>query len=358
MLGGFVMPLIGSIAVFTAVALLMAVFDDLPDFSDTGAPLSVTILYFVARMPGTLVTVIPFSVLLAVSFMTLVMRKNNELTAIRSAGISLFTVAAPVFTLVFLLCGCVMLFNEFAIPAADAYVARVKSHYLEGNGDSGGFIPNLAFGSSHYRRDWFFTAFSREKVCRGVAVRQNDEQGNSIFLLTADTAEYLPEERSWKFINGKTIRYEYQDGIPRQLPPEDFAEQTLSFREVPRDIEAHSRPLEQLNVAELIRMKRKNADSMLQQNQRLIASMICYRFTTPLASLIAAILAFGMTITQGRRSAAGGFVAAVGIFMVYYVMAQLFLVLGKNGTLTPILAGTLPTLLALTAAIIIVKKRQ
>lgn len=95
MLGGFVMPLIGSIAVFTAVVLLMAVFDDLPDFSDTGAPLSVTILYFVARMPGTLVTVIPFSVLLAVSFMTLVMRKNNELTAIRSAGISLFTVAAP-----------------------------------------------------------------------------------------------------------------------------------------------------------------------------------------------------------------------------------------------------------------------
>jgi lipopolysaccharide export LptBFGC system permease protein LptF len=65
-----------------------------------------------------------------------------------------------------------------------------------------------------------------------------------------------------------------------------------------------------------------------------------------------------MTITQGRRSAAGGFVAAVGIFMVYYVMAQLFLVLGKNGTLPPILAGTLPTLLALTAAIIIVKKRQ
>ncbi|MBO7740990.1 MAG: LptF/LptG family permease, partial [Victivallales bacterium] len=73
---------------------------------------------------------------------------------------------------------------------------------------------------------------------------------------------------------------------------------------------------------------------------------------------IAALLAFGMTITQGRRSAAGGFVAAVGIFMVYYVVAQLCLVLGKNGTMPPILAGTLPTIISLAAAVIIVKKRQ
>ena len=59
-------------------------------------PWSVILTYLLAKQPQNLTYVIPFASLLAASFMTMMLGKNSELTAMRAAGMSLFTCCLPV----------------------------------------------------------------------------------------------------------------------------------------------------------------------------------------------------------------------------------------------------------------------
>ena len=80
-------------------------------------PWSVIITYLLAKQPQNLTYVIPFACLLAASFMTMVMGKNSELTALRAAGLSLFTCCIPVWIAAALSCIAMLGINESWGPA-------------------------------------------------------------------------------------------------------------------------------------------------------------------------------------------------------------------------------------------------
>ena len=79
----FMIPLACALAAFAFLFLVNNVFDDLPDFMSKDVPMRVVLAYFLSLQPHNLLNVIPISVLLAASFMTVMMGRNNELSAMR-----------------------------------------------------------------------------------------------------------------------------------------------------------------------------------------------------------------------------------------------------------------------------------
>ncbi len=357
LLGQFALPLVGAMAAFAIVALLLAVFDDLPDFHGTEAPFSKMLLYFICRMPNTMLAVIPFSALLAMSFQCMIMGKNQELTAIRSAGLSLLTTNIPVWILCLGLTGGIFFLAEVAEPAANAYVEKIELEYLSGNGPAAD-ESHLSYYYPKGRRSWFFSQFNVNGHCKGVVVQTFNANGRLESCIQATQAHYIEQHRSWRFDNGRIIRYQYNNDIPWQEVPEAFLSITRGFREIPRDIAVQTRPIDQLDLRELLRMRRKTSGFIPHQDQ-LLQAMIANRMTFPLAPLIAALLAFAFTgAQQGRKSAVKGLLIAIAAFMAFYLLAQFALVLGKNGTLNPTIAGAAPSLLALAASFWFAWKRQ
>lgn len=373
----FAMPLAGALAAFTVICLLLAVFDDLPDFSGVDIPLGMTLRYFLARVPENLLMAFPISALLAVSFMNMILGKNNELTAIRSAGLSLFGTAAYVWLTAFALSCGIFALNEFVQPACVRYVEMVKTDYLdnparknsgkgkEKSGKEKSKSQNqLAYYNPKTRQEWFFADFKPKAPCPGVSVCVQDEKGRVIMALTAAEALYLKDSSQWRFQEVTLTEYDYTDSLPTVRPtkfmkvfPEDERLPERLFRENPRDIVIQSRPIEELPLKDLLRMRRRGI-TLDRRNRSLVRTLIAYRLTAPLATLIATMLGFALTLTRGRTTPVKGFVTAVAIFVAYYLIAQFFLVLGKNGHLWWPVAGALPTLAALAGAIILNKKRQ
>ena len=370
------MPLAGSLAAFLAISLLLAVFDDLPDFSGVDIPPAMTTLYFLARIPDYLLTVVPISALLAASLMTIVLGKNQELTAVRSAGLSLLATAAPVWLLSLALCGAMLLLGECVIPRSTRYVEMVKVDYLDNparkrGGAKPALAPPAAQGTplAYYNprkgQEWFFADFRAEGPCRGISVTLQDQEGRPARTLTAASGEYLPGERRWRFHQASLTEYDYsQGGLPLASPPRLHPEYPLPgspqaslYRESPRDIQIQATPLERAPIRDLLRKVRRKI-LLSPQEMKLAKSLLAYRLATPLGTLVAVLLGFALTLPRGRTSPVRGFVAAVALFVLYTLCSHLFLILGKNGHLWWPLAGALPTLAALAGALFLAWKRQ
>ena len=413
LLGESAVPVFGAIAILSMTCLLLAVFDDLPDFQGAAIPLGTELLYFLARALDPVETIFPFAAFLGVSFMTIVKGKNSELTAIRAAGLSLFVTALPVWMLCLALCAAEMYLTEVVRPAANRYAeqvrnelehhkqlrkqldAKVKSELerqLRENdakpdgdqrkelertareklaqagqavGDALRERPSrnsLSYYNAQSRTEWFFADFRLDAPSQGVVVWKFDEKGRMLSRDSGFQAEYDAAARCWRLQGGDGILFDYPDG--RELPrpgavtrSPDATETILDYPDTPQEIELLHHQPDELNLGGLLRMLHF-AERLPLPRQRFVRTMVAYRFFYPLSTLVAGLLGFALTLTQGRKSAVTGFVLAAVLLMLYYSVAQQAVVLGRSGALPAAAAGALPTLLALGGSLMLAWKRQ
>ena len=88
-------------------------------------PWSVILTYLLAKQPQNLTYVIPFASLLAASFMTMMLGKNSELTAMRAAGMSLFSCCIPVWVIAALSCAVVLAISQSRCSSSKAKADRL-----------------------------------------------------------------------------------------------------------------------------------------------------------------------------------------------------------------------------------------
>ena len=69
-----------------------------------------------------------------------------------------------------------------------------------------------------------------------------------------------------------------------------------------------------------------------------------YRLAFPWASFLAVFLGIPLATKNERTGSMLAIISAVIMIVVYIVVAQFFLMLGKSGAVNPVLAGLAPTL--------------
>ena len=84
-----------SLLGFLAVFLVVDLIENLDRFVDNGVPIMVTITYYIYTIPWFISVALPMSMLMSTVFSIGVMVKRNEWTAMKSTGISLYRLSAP-----------------------------------------------------------------------------------------------------------------------------------------------------------------------------------------------------------------------------------------------------------------------
>ena len=341
MLRQFVVPLCCCVVAFCVLFLISDIFDDLEDFLDARTQLSRVVLYFLYRQPVNMVHVLPMSVLLSVSYTMCNLARHFEITAIRAAGISIVRCCLPVWILSVLLCGGLFWLNESAGPAFAGISERLLDVSKHGRNTKASEGQPLGYRNTRAGRDWFFESFRQDGEQRGVSVKQFSADGSQlVWELRARRAAY--EGGVWVFADGERAAYRPGESMPEQTEP--FERLTLpELKENPAAIFNRMQPLEELSAFQMVKILKQNPD-LPRSTYRLFATTVWYRFSYPLSCLIAALFGVGMTLGRQRASALRGFAFAVALMAMYYVVSQLFVLMGKYGALPPSLAGAVPTL--------------
>ena len=353
----FLLPFFCTVLAFSAMFLLRDVIDDITDFGGTGIPSRWVVAYFGVKLLLNLVNIVPISILLSTSFMMVMLGRNSELTAIRSAGLSLARCGTWIWV-VAALCGiAVFCIGESSAPLCSQVLDRVRTNWLDKSARQSS-ARRVEYTNMTEGRDWFFADFHTEGASRGVKVsiyEEIDGVRRVARTISAETAECMGDG-VWVF---RKADISVMGGESGRTAPKVAHEQEVRehFSETPEKILSHSKRPEEMNILELLAVIRDGHDlgSKTIKEARI---RLWYRITFPLACLVGALFGFALSIPAGRAGVLKGFASSVGLLVLFYLVGEFLRVWGMNGSLPPIVAGAFSNVAFFVAGILAVRKNR
>ncbi|HVZ66361.1 MAG TPA: LptF/LptG family permease [Lacunisphaera sp.] len=337
------------LAATTGVLLLSALYDNFRDLIQLGVGAGDILLYYTTLMPSFLSIVLPISMLLSLLFVLSKLHRNNELTAIRAAGLNIFATTRALWLAGVVLCGVSLVLNARVVPWSvettrslwQGFQYRAESKNIPPA--KLGLVSSVAFDNRRANRMWFINRYSRyTETAFGVSVSTLDARRREIFRIMAREGRYDAIRHGWEFTDGREMWFDPLDGeITRTA---GFAAKTMpEYAEDPSLMLLIDRKPNELSFNELKRItdyfSTEDTPKFLRYEVRYYGLL----FDT-LGPLIIIAIAVPFAASGVRVSPAVGVSKSIGLFFVYFILNGIATPLGGNGFLEPVWAAVMPDL--------------
>jgi LPS export ABC transporter permease LptG len=309
-------------------------------------PLTLILSYFQYLTPGMFNLILPISCLIGSVVAFTLMARSGELTAVLSSGVSLRRVTVPVLLITLLLCVVLFLVQDNVVPISTQKAQQLKDQIF-------GRVPR-SYGLSPGGR-WSLGSEGRLYHYRHYDGETRTFQGLRVFTIDRDTPAIrdhrFGESARWE--NGRWIlgpgwhmafaangdsQFELtEDGATILMdPPENFAEKQ-------RTLEARDDYIAQLDIAEL----REQIESLRVSGYDTTRLEVDFqrKLAHPFTPFVIVLLGLPFAFRIGRRGSMYGIGVALLLVIVYWAIMAVFLALGHESLLPPILAAWAPNVL-------------
>lgn len=335
----------------TILFLLSDVLADLSDFIEKGASWQIYIPYFLLKIPGNIRFILPIAMLLGCMWTMATFGKNMEVTAMRASGVSLFRCGRSILAVGMLTTFVNIWFNEGLVPYTDRKAFALKA---EGTRDDKSRKKKdleeqkLVYRSPDKKRTWLFERDKNSGGELGVGVQANvqikfsDGNGRMEKVMDAKNAIYR-DDVGWRFSDIAVTEYFKDIPIPKTYHLESFDLGTDDAQETPVDIQYSVKPVEELPSWVIYDLVTRTKD-MPQHSYDVYWTVFFYRLAFPWSCFLAVFLGIPLATKSERNGILTSIITAVVIIVGYIVAAQIFLVIGKQGHIHPMIAGLAPTI--------------
>ncbi len=332
------------LCVFITLFIIGDIFNDLSDFLDSGVPLKQTIYYFLLKLPGNIRFILPIVVLLACMWTMAMFGKHMEVTAMRSSGLSLFRCGGSIFAVGLVITGVNIWFNEALVPYTEREAEILKFYATK---QEGGNLPDnqrmLTFRSFDKRRTWLFKTFNLNKDQEDVVLKRYRGDKTLDWEITAKIATFS-YKTGWTFINGSFTPYSHDGLMPKSTEYfKKLSKDRKEIPEVPENILNTVKSKDELPSWVIWRMVRNTAN-MAPRCKAILMSVFYNRLAFPWACFLAVFLGIPLATKNERSGIMLSIIIAIAVIVIYIIISQLLLILGKQGLLAPLVAGLFPTI--------------
>ena len=331
------------------ILVLDVMFDDFRDLREYGARGLVFWEYLAITLPSFLAIALPFALLVSVLYALGQLHRANELTAMRAAGVGILRLTAPVWVVGAMCCGVSWWLNTSVVPWS-VTESRSMREALEFQHeaktlpeDRRGAVYSVGFDNSSARRMWFFNRYSRyTHRGYGVSVSELDGQRRELRRIVAAEAWFDAGAKDWVFTKGRVLTFLPETGEMTGSKP--FARIVESAYHENPDL--------------MLLIDRKPIDLSLHELRALIAyldaehspKVVTYAvryfslIADTLGPLIVIAIAIPFAVTGVRVNPAVGVSKSIGLFVLYYVLANLAASLAVKGFVDAQFAAWLPNI--------------
>lgn len=291
------------------------------------------------KVPYLLVWSAPVAMLFASAFAINRLGRDNEITCIRSAGVSVRRICLPIAAVGLVVSAAAFAANERLVPWAEQQANKTMREMAIAQA-----IPqiqaNVFFNSEDY---WFYVGSVRKTDAHNVAVQNvliyhlpND--GTLPSLITARRGQSHGME--WEFEDGWQVQFDSRGMVATQ---DRFQNQPLQINlaRAVQDLWANQRTAQELTLAEL----KQQMDQLGGRSTIASASIndlaLDYhlRFSIPLSCLIFALMAAPLSLRFARGGSFWGILLSIVLGFVYYNIIFFAKVIGSSGQIPPVVAG-------------------
>lgn len=344
------LQILGLVLVATCGLLLVQVmYDDFRALREGGARGLEQWRYFFVTMPSFLTVVLPLALLVSLIFTLGKLHRANELTAMRVAGVGFGRMMAPVWVVGILACGLSWWLNATVVPWSveesralkDGLEFRRQAKTMPP--DRIGAVNSVGFDNPSARRMWFFNRYSKgTQRGYGVSVSELDAKRRETTRLVAGQAWYDETRAGWMFKDGRELTFSIETGeLTASVPFEEKFK--ASYREDPQLMLLIDRRPTDLSFHELGRLRDYFEPTA---NPKGVPYAVRYfeLIAATLGPLIVIAIAIPFSVTGVRVSPAVGVSKSIGLFLLYYVMANLASSLATKEIVAPDVAAWLPNI--------------
>jgi LPS export ABC transporter permease LptG/LPS export ABC transporter permease LptF len=341
-LGFFALVLVAVCAIYVVVDLSQTI----EHVHRNSVAAGVVITYYFFELPQIVHDILPLAFLIAFLGTAAVLERNNETTALKASGVSLFRVARPLLLLGAGLGVALLLLDESVVQRSNRASQQLRD-----------VIRGRKVARSYRATDrlWLFLPDGRTLVNflqfdpdTGTLVRPSiyrfDDQLNLRARYMADRAVYQDgrwlAEHAWSrtLLAGGSAEFTQHPGVielPIGAEPSYFGREyrkpsQMSFRELRSYIAT-------------LRAAGYQVDRLTVQ--------LYYKLAYPASVLLLAWLALPFAFRMGRRGAVVGIAVALVLGMTYFALTALSTKLGEASLLPPVLAAWTPTVVFLLLAL-------
>jgi len=321
----FVFGMVALCAIFMVVNLM----ETLDDFIDKDVSTEVIINYYIYFLPEILKLLTPIGILIAVLFSVGMLSTGNEITAMKTGGMSLFRLMIPFIIIGISLSGLQLYFNGWIVPIANAEKIAIEQQYLKQK-KSGGPIYNLYFRESPTRNIIMQYYDGQRKTGNRIAVEEfsSEETPRLVHRIEAKKILWDSVSVSWKLINGIERKY---IGIKNEVSRFDTTFIKLSITH--DQIIKLKISISEMNFDELrdyIQMMKSGGKDVRKQ-------MIEYygNYAFPFANIIVILFGVPFASVRKKNGIAVQIGAAMGISFVYLVFTKLSQTVGLATDISP-----------------------
>lgn len=345
----FVVTALFSLVAVLIIFLVIDAMEKLDDFIDHDAPLGIIVRYYISFMPEIIKLITPVAILLSSLFVTARMTTQNELTAAKSSGVSLYRFMVPYVVVALVVSVGAVYFNGWVVPLANKHKLGIERQYLQKNVIAAS-RANIFIQDSPTRILTIGFYDDGRGVASRVSVQDFSDVDPTVLAARIDAATMSWDSTSRQWILHRGTRRTFIDG-----------KETIA--------EFLSQPAGNLHFnAEDLRKKQQKPDEMdyvelgeFIENQRRAGQDVARwlvdfhsKVSYPFASLVCVL--FGVPFSSIKRRGGVGvqFGISLLICFVYLIFMKVSQVFGYNGDINPLLTAWLANIIFLLGAAVLI----
>ena len=346
----FIRTFIFSLLALVLLPVLVDIIEHVDYFVDRKAGFLIVAQYYWYSLPYFLTLVIPVAALLSTLFSLGILSKNNELTAMRASGVSLYRLLLPIWAVSILIALLAFFNEEYLKPPFTLYKNRLKTEQIE--------------KSKQEEREQFYNVYAQGSMGWIYHLNIYDKTRNTGFqvVLQRFQGDKLVEQLEAQRMIWKDPVWVLEEGRYRLFLNDTLSNQDQRVEEFQRivrfDLRAkpelfvkREKQFDQMSLRELLEsidLKRKSGQEISKEIVRMYM-----KISLPFASFVIVLFGAPLAALPRRSGLAFGFGVTLIISFVYYVLIQLGQTLGYNQKLPPLLAAWLGNLVFGIAGLLI-----
>lgn len=335
---------------FIGLFVTIEAFAKLDRFLRHEGSLIVTLWQYHAAMVPTIFThyIGPLLTAAAGMFTVTLLGRQNELTAIKAAGVSTYRVLTPVFFFACLFLGLTIWLQEELLPrhreAIRAALAMSKGRDL---------TPDVFYDAEHGLSIRVRRYSTTDRFASGIEIVERHENLGVKMKIDAQGMRWIPSSAGneaggrWELIDGSTQRWNENGALSVNEDEENFARLKTFFDRKqldttlrPIDLETSDLDISYLSWDEL------RTQFQRQPYHRHLSVKLHLHFAFPLAHILLLLLALPVVLNFQNRSLLLGVALSATIGAAFYFLSSICMSIAQDSAyFSPILAAWLPVML-------------
>ncbi len=336
-----------GVAVFTILLLINHLFLLARLVLQQGAPFSAALELLVYRLPYFVAFSFPMAMLLGALMTVGRLSDGQEITAMRTGGISLARIALSILLAGVLVSALTLFVNEIVVPRAEDRYRQAFARAIETPANPVQEQVLFREEQGDIESVYFARRFTVDTgVMEGVVVNQFEHRRLQR-VIEAPQAQYVSGE--WVFTNGTMYLFTGSTTVATR-----FDRLTLALKRTPKEIAIPKREPSEMSVRELrafIRILRSSGENAA----RYIVE-VQSKFAVPASAALFALLAVPLGLRPHRSGPSIGMGLTILVLVGYYIMISISLTLGQGGRLHPVIAAWAPDAVLATGALVLLRR--